>query len=317
VSGVTVSVVTPFYNTARYLGGCIESVLGQTLGDFEYLLVDNQSDDGSAEIAQEYARKDSRIRVLRNEAFVKQVPNYNGALARIGGESRWVKLVQADDSIMPDCLRLMVEVGQSDERIGLVSAYWMHDDRPKGEGVPFGCRRLPGREACRLMLLTRAFLLGSPTSVLYRADLVRRRKPFFAEGRNHEDTEAGYELLLESDLGFVHQVLSYLRSDDASLFGSSRSYNPGMLDYLTMIERYGPQVLSAEELSRLRKQEWASYKAFLGTSLLRRREPGFWRYHEQGLGQLGQRLSTPSLFAWAALRLVRLALDPIGTFTKL
>ena len=51
-----VSVVTPFYNTAPYLAQCIESVLAQTYPHFEYILMDNCSTDGSAEIAETYAR---------------------------------------------------------------------------------------------------------------------------------------------------------------------------------------------------------------------------------------------------------------------
>ena len=61
-----VSVVTPFYNTAAYLEECIESVLAQTYRDFEYLLVNNKSTDGSREIAARYAAKDPRLRLLDN-----------------------------------------------------------------------------------------------------------------------------------------------------------------------------------------------------------------------------------------------------------
>ena len=78
-----VSVVTPFYNTAEFLRECIESVLSQTYSNFEYILVDNQSTDGSAAIAAEFAARDQRIRVVRNERFVDQVPNYNGALLHV------------------------------------------------------------------------------------------------------------------------------------------------------------------------------------------------------------------------------------------
>src|SRR6185503_16132381 len=93
-----VSVVTPFYNTAPYLAGCIESVLAQTHRDFEYLLVNNKSTDGSREIAARYSAQDSRLRVIDNPAFVGQVENYNGALAHISPASRYVKIVQADDA---------------------------------------------------------------------------------------------------------------------------------------------------------------------------------------------------------------------------
>ena len=63
-----VSVLTPFYNTAPYLAECIESVLAQTRGDFEYLLVDNCSTDGSDDIAAGYAARDPRIQERMTDA---------------------------------------------------------------------------------------------------------------------------------------------------------------------------------------------------------------------------------------------------------
>ena len=62
-----VSVVTPFYNTDRYLAECIESVLSQTYRNFEYVLVDNHSTDRSGVIAAEYARRDSKVRPSPSE----------------------------------------------------------------------------------------------------------------------------------------------------------------------------------------------------------------------------------------------------------
>src|SRR5262245_49195446 len=104
IADVPVSVVTPFYNTADYIAECIESVLGQTHRRFEYLLVDNHSTDGSADIARRYAARDERIRVIRNTEFLAQVPNYNNALLHISADSRYCKVVQADDALFPRCL---------------------------------------------------------------------------------------------------------------------------------------------------------------------------------------------------------------------
>ena len=78
-----ISVVTPFYNTAPYLAQCIESVLAQSYTKFEYLLLDNCSTDGSSEIAETYARRDPRIRVIRRPQLVPQLRNYNDALTKI------------------------------------------------------------------------------------------------------------------------------------------------------------------------------------------------------------------------------------------
>src|SRR5262249_19628678 len=103
-----ISVVTPFYNTEAYLDECIRSVLAQTRGDFEYLLVNNCSTDRCPEIAAHYASRDPRIRLLHNDQLVPQLRNYNQALRHISAESRYVKMVQADDFIFPRCLEEMV-----------------------------------------------------------------------------------------------------------------------------------------------------------------------------------------------------------------
>ncbi|MBA2547968.1 MAG: glycosyltransferase family 2 protein, partial [Burkholderiaceae bacterium] len=103
-----VSVVTPFYNTALYLAECIESVLAQQYGNFEFILSDNCSTDGSREIIEPYAARDSRIRYIRHDAFVNQVQNYNRALRQISPDSCYCKVVQADDWILPECLSRMV-----------------------------------------------------------------------------------------------------------------------------------------------------------------------------------------------------------------
>ena len=59
-----VSVIIPVYNVEKYLGECLDSILGQTLGDVEVLCVDDGSTDGSAKILAEYAARDSRVRAF-------------------------------------------------------------------------------------------------------------------------------------------------------------------------------------------------------------------------------------------------------------
>jgi glycosyltransferase involved in cell wall biosynthesis len=70
-----VSVVTPVYNGEAYLRECVESVLSQTYTNWDYTIVNNCSTDGTLGIAEEYARRDSRIRVLSNETLVRVFQN--------------------------------------------------------------------------------------------------------------------------------------------------------------------------------------------------------------------------------------------------
>ena len=62
-----ISVIIPVYNTEAYLSRCIESVIGQTYGDWELLLVGDGSTDGSGDICDRYAKLDGRIRVMHNQ----------------------------------------------------------------------------------------------------------------------------------------------------------------------------------------------------------------------------------------------------------
>jgi glycosyltransferase involved in cell wall biosynthesis len=309
-----VSVITPFYNVAPYLEECIRSVLGQTFGDFEYLLVNNQSTDGSREIAAALAATDPRIRLIDNPRFVGQVENYNGALAHADGGARYVKIVQADDALLPDCLRLMVEVANQNERIGIVASYYLEGSTIMGSGVPYGVTHVAGREMGRSMLLDNCFVLGSPTSVMYRASVVRSRTPFYALGRLHEDTEAGFEILLQHDLGFVHQILSFLRTDNISIMSAIRRFNPTPLDHLIVLDRFGPELLAAEEFTKQWDAEWRAYLGFLGLSALAQRSEEFWAYHRRGLATIGRSLRRRDLILPALRQATRLVANPIGLF---
>jgi len=92
------SVVVPVYNLEDYLIPCVDSILAQDYPDMEILLVDNGSADRSLEICREYAAKDARIRVLREE---KKGASYarNAGLRAATGE--YLTLVDGDDFILP------------------------------------------------------------------------------------------------------------------------------------------------------------------------------------------------------------------------
>lgn len=299
-----VSVVTPVFDTAEHLGRCIESVLAQTRSDFEYVLQDNCSTDGSRAIAESYARRDPRIRFFANETFLGQVPNYNLALSRVSGSTRYVKIVQADDWLFPSCLAEMTALADAHPEVGLVSSYDLHGTRVHGGGALLPEERvLSGRDACRLFLLRDRFLFGSPTTVMYRADLVRARRPFYAEGRYHEDTEAAFELLRVSDFGFVHQVLSFLRQRSESISGAVATRDPEPLDRLILVTRYGPDFLEPAEHAACLREARRYYYRHLACAVLSRRERAYWDYHRRGLATIGETIRKPELAKQVAVEL--------------
>ena len=192
-------------------------MLAQSYSQFEYILMDNCSTDGSSEIADTYARRDPRIRLIRSTQLLQQIPNYNRALAQISEDSKYSKIAEADNHIFPECLHLMVQAFERSESIGLVSSYWLMGNVLGGSGYPYPTPMMSGREWVKQHLLTSAHVFGSPTQVMYRSSIVRRHKPFFNEDVLHADTDKCYEILQHWDLGFVHQVLSFSRMDNQSI----------------------------------------------------------------------------------------------------
>jgi glycosyltransferase involved in cell wall biosynthesis len=317
VSQPLVSVVTPFYNTARYLPECIESVLAQTYSSFEYILVDNCSTDGADAIAESYARRDSRIRLIRQPQLLPQVQNYNSALANICNESLYCKIVQADDYIFPDCLRLMVHAFEQSDTIGLVSAYDLKGDVVRGSGFPRSSTMLPGPETARLYLRSRVWAFGSPTTVMYRSSLVRDRWPFYDESLLHEDTEKCFQILERWDFGFVHQVLSFLRTENESISSGVRAFQPGLLDWYILVRRYAAVFFNSAEAAALERAARRTYYGMLAHRAILARDAAFWRYHTEGLKTLPETLDRRYLALQICRELLQMVANPGRTIAGL
>ena len=121
-----VSVIVPVYNTERYLSRCLDSILSQGFTDFELLLIDDGSTDGSGEICDSYAEKDSRARVFHKEnGGVSSARNLG--LKEAKGE--WICFVDSDDELLSNGLQVMAD-GISDEVSMVMAGYHeIEDDR--------------------------------------------------------------------------------------------------------------------------------------------------------------------------------------------
>ena len=316
-SAPLVSVVTPFHNTAAYLSECIQSVLAQTYTNFEYILVDNCSTDGSQEIASDFARRDPRIHFLKRHELLPQVSNYNAALERISERSEYCKIVQADDAIFPDCLRLMVEAFQQSDSVGLVSSYYLKGTTVRGSGFPYPATFMPGRELAKFYLRTGTFFFGSPTTVMYRSSLIRTGRQFYDESLLHEDTEKCMQILQEWDFGFVHQVLSFLRLGNDSISCRVRHFCPDSLDWYIITQRYAPIFLQKEEASALMRRTHREYYQLLAHEAIRLPSLDFWRYHVDGLKTLGSSLEKGYLSLQVLKKVSGLVLNPAHTVRRI
>lgn len=149
-----------------WLRGAIESVLAQTYADFELLLVDDASSDGSAEAAEAYG--DARIRVLRNERNVGQVPSLNRGLREARGA--YVARLDADDVCLPERLERQVTVLDAEPSVALVGA-WL--DVVDERGRLWGKLRGHVRDYPEFIfaILVDRYPWGHP-SIMFRRDVV-------------------------------------------------------------------------------------------------------------------------------------------------
>ena len=115
----TVSVVTPAFNAANYLAQTLESALAQTFTDFELLIVDDGSTDDTAAIAQAYAERDPRVRVIR-QPHRGIAAARNVAIAQARG--RFLALLDSDDLWCPEYLAEQVGILQRHPDLAVLSA---------------------------------------------------------------------------------------------------------------------------------------------------------------------------------------------------
>jgi glycosyltransferase involved in cell wall biosynthesis len=312
-----VSVLTPVYNGEKYLAECIESVLAQTYANWEYIIVNNCSQDRTLEIAEHYAGQDSRIRIHNNQIFISMGANHNLALQQISAASQHIKMLHADDWLFPDCILAMVGVAEVHPSVGIVGAYGLRGDRVTWDGLPYPSTVVSGRELCRRSLLDGLYVFGSPTSLLIRSDLIRKRQVLYNEANIHLDKEICFDLLQDSDFGFIHQVLTYTRIHDEAATSFSERINTYLLGNLVILTKYGPIYLDSAEYKKCLKQHLGVYYTFLGQSLLHRKGKEFWEYHKNGLHNLGYPLSWSKLLGVLCLEMMNALCNPKMTANKL
>ena len=317
-----VSVVTPVYNGEKYLAECIESVLSQTYNNWEYIIANNCSTDRSLEIAQSYAEKDARIRIHNNRTFVGAAENHNLALQLISPESKYCKIVHADDWLFPECTARMVTVAEAHPSVSIVGAYGLRGNRVAWDGLPYPSTVVSGREVCRRTLLGGFYVFGSQTSHLIRSDLIRNRKEYYSTNefhRSYADQEACYKALQDYDFGFVHQILTYTREHDdseTSLFIRT-GFNIDLPSQLNILTKYGPIYLSDEEYQRRLRQVMKRYHRFLCQNIFLWRSRKFWNYHKRALDYIGYPFSIVDLLRVLPLEVIAIVLSTKHLFANL
>ena len=239
-----ISVIIPVYNICQYLVRCVDSVLAQDFEDFEAVLVDDGSTDGSHRLCDELATKDSRIRVLHKE---------NGGLssARNAGidvmRGELACFVDSDDFIEPNHLSTLLSLLEKyDAAIavgGLYNCYEMHRTPQSPQELEYCC---DGVQALGKML-GGVELPGSSCCKLIRRELLEGRR--FLVGKTYEDAFFLPELMLSAQRVAVTTVPLYSywhRSDSIT----TKPFNERAMDVVAAYE-YTQRLIKDRGLTEL------------------------------------------------------------------
>jgi hypothetical protein len=204
-----------------------------------------------------------------------------------------LKIVHADDWLYPECLERMVEVADSDRSVGVVSSFRLVGNHVEHESpLPYWKSSMPGRDVVRWELLPSSgpvWVTGSDTSLMFRADFVRTPGNFYDPTVWHCDTDTAYRVLMQSDFGFVHQVLTCTRRHPGALTPFSHRVWSLITRDGRLLMRYGPALLGRTEYrTYLRRWLWR-YGRFLAKQVLkpsRHRQREFHEFHRREINYL-------------------------------
>lgn len=115
VTAPAVSICVPTYNGKKHLSECINSIIAQSFKNFEVLICDDQSSDGTLDYARELAKGDERFRFILNSRRFGLVGNWNNCVQQARGD--WIKFVFQDDVISPSCVEKLLAACQREDKL--------------------------------------------------------------------------------------------------------------------------------------------------------------------------------------------------------
>lgn len=185
-----ISVIIPVYNAGAYLEECLDSVLHQTYGNLEILLIDDGSTDGSGALCDAYAARDGRVRVFHQENRGQSAAR-NAGLGAMTGEL--IAFVDADDVAAPDMLQNLLGALDTGADFAVCNILRIDEAGRPLDLCPLGDAMLTREAFLDKLLEEQAWFYVMPGGKLYRRELFRNLR--FPEGFIYEDEAVLYPIV--------------------------------------------------------------------------------------------------------------------------
>lgn len=217
---VTLSIIIPVYNKVEYIDSCLDAVLKQTFHDFELLLINDGSTDGSAEKCDLYAKRDKRIKVWHQKnQGVSSARNFG--IDKASGD--YIGFVDSDDIIEPDMYEVLVTNALSslaDISACGMKVYYSNEHNNDVQVAPIQVMD----NSKGVSALLKGDLHWSANNKIYRASLAKQVR---FEGAINEDVLYNFYAFLQAGKSVFQDVIKYkyiVRSNSVSMSKFSSKY---------------------------------------------------------------------------------------------
>ncbi len=241
--GPLVSIVIPVYNGMPFIGRTIASVRQQTYSDWELLICDNRSGDGTVDFVRQHLAEnpDDRIRLITHDQLLPMAENWNRSVKYARGDS--IKVLPSDDILLPSCIEIQQRVLQDHPEVGFVTSgkeVINASDRrlfvrqPLVEGE-YDWSRLGKRALCAVMNI-----LGEPGGILFRRELL--------DSCGDYDTDLKYFVDIEILLRFLKRSNAFVWGSPLYQFrvhgksASASSSRPALDEYLRLLDCFADEL---------------------------------------------------------------------------
>lgn len=194
-----ISVIVPVYKVEKYLNRCVDSILAQTFRDFELILVNDGSPDKCPEICDEYAMKDSRVRVIHQENAGVSVARNRGIAYAIENKFDWITFIDSDDWVNETFLEDLYQAAkQTNARISVGNMVTVYSNgRTSRSKVPY--HNIQGITTSRLFVENQV-LVEVCWAKLYDTRIFKELDIRFPKNMRYEDTAIVHQIVLPEEV---------------------------------------------------------------------------------------------------------------------
>jgi glycosyltransferase involved in cell wall biosynthesis len=223
-----ISVVMPVYNAGKFLPEAIESILSQTVEDFEFIIVDDASTDNSWEIIQDNADKDNRIRAFRNEKNLGVSATTNFAINKT--QAKYIARMDADDVSFSDRLEKQLEYLKQNNKVVAVGGQCVVINE---SNQVIGQKRFPVQSKKLKKMIFEAVPIQQPSLMINTSLLPKDFNWYSPQCSSAEEIDVLFKLMEYGQLANLKDWTLYYRYREDSL----SHINPKQTFWLTLKSR--------------------------------------------------------------------------------